>query len=250
METKYKAVFAAMLSVGFCLIAIAQQQEPQATDGKQQFYDPIQQSYARGNDLELLMGFNIDKKFSKKFEAGLNYQTRLNNVMSSFKAALVEGSLQYNLNKFVSFKTAFRQAWVAETDFHGWYSGTGTRQRILFATYLKWKKKDFPLRLQGRLRIENEWASSNGYVTSYTFLRPRLNIEYNVCKLVDPYVSVEPFFNMRAANSLGLMRFEAGLQWRVGKVAGLNTFYRLEAVNDFYKSKIHVMGLVWDFKFK
>lgn len=203
------------------------------------------------NDLELLTGYDIDKRFWKHYVVGLNFQTRLDNNVSSFKAALAEASLRYDLNKFISFKTAFRQGWISvtETDWHGWDTGTttGTQQRLLFATYLKLGKVDFPLHFQTRLRIENEWTQSA--LNKYTFVRARVKFKYNVAKCLTPYISAEPFWNLRSDMGLTLMRFEAGLQWHLGTVSSLHTFYRLETMKNFYNSKIHVIGLVWNLNF-
>ena len=211
--------------------------------------DPYPYVQIKTQDLELLAGINLEKRLGKHFVLGLNYQTRIDNYITTFKATLAEGSFKYKMNKFISFKTGLRYAYVAQTDMHGWKRAAGSQTRAMFATYFRWKKKDYPLRLQARLRVENEWVSENS--NEYTFLRARLNASFNYLKWATPYLSIEPFNDPRAFDQIvKLIRYEAGVDWKVGKIASLNTFYRLEVMNDYFKGKVHMVGIVWDGRFK
>ena len=237
--TAVSLMFMLMLSV----VTTAQQAEESIRAVGGHFFDPIP---VRTNpDLELLTGFNLEKKLGNKLKLGLNYQTRFNDFMTSFQANLAEASVGYKVNKNISLKSGYRLGLIASKDWHG-YVSTGVQQRLMIAGYFKWKLKSIPLKFQIRTRMEQMW--NDEFVDRFTYFRPRISLKFAPVKMAELYASAEPFINTDQLVPI-LNRYETGVNWKLKKDTRLSTFYRLETLFNRNESYIHMVGVVWDVRY-
>ncbi|MBL4653108.1 MAG: DUF2490 domain-containing protein [Flavobacteriales bacterium] len=137
---------------------------------------------------------------------------------------------------------------VSVLDFHGWNTTPGPQARVTLATYLNWKPKGQPFSMQSRFRVEQYWSSWQDSQT-LRFLRLRTKGKVSLFKFVDVYGSFEPFISLGLRKQVSLVRFEGGLNWKLKKGAQLNSFYRLEVNNNYFRNKIHTIGIVWEIKY-
>ena len=200
------------------------------------------------NDFETLIGSQFTKKLPNKFQLEFNYQTRFNQNATRFKAALGEVGLKYKFNNVVAVQSGVRYGLVSVLDFHGWNTTPGPQARVMLATYLNWKPKGQPFSMQSRFRVEQYWGSLQTTQT-LRFLRLRTKGKVSLFKFVDAYGSFEPFIALGPIAQVSLVRFEGGLNWNFKKGTQLNSFYRLEVNNNYFRNKIHTVGIVWEMKY-
>ena len=106
-----------------------------------------------------------------------------------------------------------------------------------------WSKKGAPLSFGYRLRFQSLLGNNKTYV------RNKLKFEYNLSKLVDPFMAYELFFRLNGKNEFRVSRITLGLDWRITKPLHLTTFYRLQD-DIFIKNpeRRHIIGVTLDYK--
>lgn len=199
---------------------------------------------AQQKDAELWLGGNFNVKLNKKFQLGIKEQFRFNNNMASFKKELTELGLKYKINKHFAVKPGFRYVIVGNKN---------NQRRFFLDGFYKWSKKDFPLSLQYRLRYQStKNFNSNKNTTNY--LRNKLEVEYNLSKLADPFVSYELYFRFNQKNEFRVARFTMGVDWKLNKRMSLATFYRLQkdigSIKLSKRNTSHIFGVIYSYGMK
>lgn len=158
-------------------------------------------------------------KFSKNWKGSYTQSIRLSDETQGYKLGFSEYGLQYRLLDIISLKLKGRFVFYPNSPAEFRYYGD--------AGY-EFQKKGFPLRIDYRLRVEDipQYAGN----PEETYFRNRFGFSYNLSKLADPYIQYESFYTLRSKNiqdKFSDHRFYAGIEWRLGKNASLNTGYFL-----------------------
>ncbi len=188
-------------------------------------------------DTELWTGGIFKLRINKAFRAELREQIRFNDNVSSFKSTFTQLGLRYRLNKSFAFKVNFR------------YIIRPKRDRLRFSAdaYYNWSKKKFPLSAQYRLRFQNTLRPQSG--NSTTYLRNKVSVDYNLSKLIDPFLSYELYFRFNGKNEFRVYRLTLGGKWRLNKRIDVSSFYRFQS--DIFVKKPdreHIFGLIFSYR--
>lgn len=194
----------------------------------------IENMCAQTSDIELWSGGTLNLKMHKRFSAQVEQVFKFNDTISHFKSAYSELGGKFKINRLFSVAANYRFIENPPTKNSHRYSGD---------FFFNLGKKGFPLSLKYRLRYQREVRISNK--NSEDYIRNKFTLNYNLCKLVDPYVSYEPFFRFNGKNEFRLMRYEIGLDWRIFENLQLTSFFRLQKdVNVKKPNKSNVIGLM------
>ena len=185
-------------------------------------------------DTELWTGGTFELRLNKKFRVDLKEQFRLNDTISSMKSTFTEIGLRYKIDKHFAVKGSYRFTIKPTKD---------NRSRLSLDAYYNWSKKKFPLAIQYRLRFQDTKESNTG--SKFTYLRNKITVDYNLTKIVDPFLSYERYYRFNQKNEFRVWRFTAGLDWRLAKKIDLTTFYRYQKeINVKNPGAQHIIGIM------
>lgn len=188
----------------------------------------------KSTDTELWTGGELKLRLTKKLKVDVDEQFRFNDTISSFKAALTEIGLKYKLDKGFSLKGNFRFARR---------SNKSNRNRFSLDVNYDWDKKEFPLSIEYRLRFQNTSDASLG--KNFTYVRNRIGLDYNLSKLVDPFLFYELYFRLNGKNEFRVTRFTFGLDWKMTEQLDLTTYYRIDSdINVKKPKKQNIIGVM------
>ncbi|TNF48038.1 MAG: DUF2490 domain-containing protein [Bacteroidetes bacterium] len=183
----------------------------------------------RPTDLELWTSASLELKVSKRLKVQVMEQARFDNAISNYQKSFTEVAAKLKFNDYFSLGGNYRYIQVP--------AQVG-QQRLAVDGNLKFGKKDFPLSFNYRIRFQHVLNDNK------TYIRNKVGLDYNMSKLVDPYVAYEIFFRLNGKNEFRVSRFTAGLEWRITKPLHLLTFYRLQ--DDIFIKKPerqHIIGI-------
>jgi len=208
----------------------------------------------------LLLQSSISIKHDKNFRTEFNLQSRIMNQIKSVKAVMGELGIRNKFNKYFSFKTAFRLT-RTPSNYDYYYKGDAylniSYYRLLIAGYFNWRKKEFPIRFQLRTRLEKEGRKYQEVANGEYFWRNRIKIAVNMSKVVDPYISIESFEQIKRYGKLhskrfpvDIYRYEAGLKWKLSKSVDLISIFRYEYYHgNSVTTSYRIIGVIVDFTF-
>lgn len=183
-------------------------------------------------DLQLWQGLIVQKTFFQgKLQASLTEEVRLKNNLAEVGNAYTDLSLHYRLVKRLNLGAGYRYSIRPEVNTHRIYTDLTFRPKF---------ESRFSLTLRTRLQHDRNPVETD------TYLRPRLNVFYNIkgTKL-EPFVGAEPFLFLHGANSLvDSYRIYAGLRYPLRKKVELRLGYILDQeLQDPTPSRNHVLSL-------
>ena len=192
------------------------------------------------SDNQLWTGATLKFRINKKLRFDIEEQARFNNDISRLNVTLTEGSILYELANRISIKGNFR-----------YYYDPNSHNALRYSGDLSydWSKKGFPFDFKYRLRfqrlIEEHTRESESYI------RNKFSADYNLSKLVDPFIAYESYFKLNYINQFTVSRYIVGLEWRLFKNVDLETFFMYE--DEFGEknpeiNKVYGLGLTYDFK--
>lgn len=191
-------------------------------------------------DNELWTGGTYKLGITKKVRVEFEEQFRFNNNLSSYNNNFTELRLRYKFNKHFAVKGNLRHT-IRYKDFN--------RRRFTIDAYYNWEKKSFPLRFQYRLRLQDSRVFQTGKKTNY--IRNKFSLEYNLTKLVDPFIAYEIYYRLNQKNEFRVSRFTMGLNWKLNKQIDLSTYYRLQRDINIKKPQAqHIIGLMLTYSMK
>ena len=190
------------------------------------------------SDNQLWTGATLKFRINKKLRFDIEEQARFNNDISRLNITFTEGSILYKLTKSISIKGNFR--YIYDPDSHNRYRYSGD-----FA--YNWSKKGFPFDFKYRLRIQRLVEEHTRESDSY--LRNKFGADYNLSRLVDPFIAYENYFKLNYINKFTVNRYIVGLEWRIFKNVDLETFFMYE--DEFGEknpeiNKVFGVGLSYD----
>lgn len=191
-------------------------------------------------DNELWTGGTYKLGINKKVRVEFEEQFRFNNNFSSYNNNFTELRLRYKFNKHFAVKGNLRHT-IRYKDFN--------KRRFSIDVYYNWEKKSFPLRFQYRLRLQDSKVFQTGKKTDY--LRNKFSLEYNLTKLVDPFVAYEIYYRFNQKNEFRVSRITMGLNWKLNKQIDLSTYYRYQRdINIKRPQAQHIIGLMFSYAMK
>ena len=192
------------------------------------------------SDNQLWSGATLKLRMNKKLRFDIEEQVRFNNDISRLNITFTEGSILYDLTKRISFKGNFRYIYDPNSHNALRYSGD---------LAYNWSKKRFPFDFKYRLRFQRLSEEHTHEIESY--FRNKFSADYNLSKLVDPFIAYESYFKLDYIYQFTVNRFVVGLDWSILKNIDLETFFMYE--DEFGEknpeiNKVFGLGLSYDFK--
>jgi len=189
-----------------------------------------------GNELWSGGVFKLD--INNKNRVEIEQQFRTSPTLDYLDEYLTEIGYRYTLTGYLNFKIFYRHT-VENNDLN--------QYRISGDMNYTWSRQGFPLDFSYRSKIQH---AGEYYARSYnTNWRHRLEIDYNMTKLVDPYLSYEAYFRFNQQNKFTTNRYKAGLEWAISNTLDLDTFFIFEdeygAINPG-KKMITGISLSWN----
>ncbi|MDX1653030.1 MAG: DUF2490 domain-containing protein [Brumimicrobium sp.] len=189
---------------------------------------------------QIWTGMSVKMDLNKKWSTRIEGQYRHENITRDYRY-FGEVGIKRELSKRWDMEVAYRHTVRPDAD---------PRKRLMLDfSYGNKKKRDLDIGM--RFRLQNSMTSFSGKHT--TLARAKLQLGYNVSKLVDPYVSGEVFFKIISNNEYRGWRTTAGLEWRISKRMDLKTFARIDTelnVKDPSKNLVYGCMLSYSPKFK
>lgn len=192
-------------------------------------------------DTELWTGIAVKMKLNKKWKIELEEQFRFRDTLKTFKSSFTELSGRYRFNKRFSLKGSYRYS-VRNGE------RQRNRSRISLFGYYQWDKKKYPISIQLRLGIQNDFEEYNGQLLTYT--RSRIKITYKSLDLLEPFISYESFYRFNSKNEFRTNRFTGGASYEINKRWDLGGFYRVEQeINVDEPERQHIGGIMFTYSF-
>tara|TARA_B110000285_G_C15029883_1_gene566134 strand:+ start:343 stop:993 length:651 start_codon:yes stop_codon:yes gene_type:complete len=187
-------------------------------------------------DNELWMGGALDLKLNKKWSVGLKEQFRINNNISTLNQTFTGLYGKYKINKYFGLRGNYR--FVARPQ-------KNNKTRISLDALAHWKKKDFPLSFGYRLRLQR--AVISGAKNTRSYIRNKFSINYNLSKLVDPFIAYEIYFRPDK-KEFRVSRLTLGLDWKLNKRMELTSFYRIQRdINVKKPARQNIIGVMFTY---
>ncbi|MGV9002801.1 DUF2490 domain-containing protein [Flavobacterium sp.] len=184
-------------------------------------------------DFQLRISPSVDYKFSKKWQASLEYRYALDHDVSEFRNSAIEGGIAYDITKAITVEARYRFTTAFDEDSH-----------LLYGV-LKYKKefnKRFSLKSSTRYQFKTG-SFDPDYMQYFQkptqLLREKVALEYNVPKSkASLYIAPEVFLKVNDKDnpffSYNAIRYNAGIDYALnyGNTVGLGFFYE-----DIYNPK-------------
>ena len=191
-------------------------------------------------DTELWTGGDFNYKISQQFSVKAEQVFKFNDTISHFKSAFTEISLKYKPAKF--FAAAGNYRFIENPPDKNAHRFSGD---IMFYV----GSKNFPLSFQSRHRFQHEVRIIDKRKEDY--LRNKFTFDYNLTKLVDPFISYEPFFRFNGKNEFRIMRYTFGLDWNITQKWSAVTYYLFEKeVNVKNSVNTNIIGVMFSYTMK
>jgi hypothetical protein len=181
--------------------------------------------YAQSKDVRLWIGpvvkYNINERFRVEFEQ----EFRFNENISKYDYTFSEFALRYKVFNYLDMKTIYRHSFIPEGQ-TGSLLEEYDKSRISFNASTGTEIFETGIKVGYRLMYQHSWENTTKIVTNY--LRNRFEIEYNLSKLVDPYITYENYYRLDDKNEFRQNRYTFGLTWKVSDKLDIDSFYRYE----------------------
>ncbi len=185
-------------------------------------------------DIRLWTGGTVKIEFTKDFRLEVEQQYRIEDTISKFESSFTEVGVRYEFTKWFDAKMQYRYS-VNEKE------RNNTRWSLdLSAEY---DIDDFPVDLQYRFRFTDSKVDFTGEKSTY--VRNRFGLDWNMSKLVDPYLEYELFYKLNDNNEFRGHRLTFGLEWKLSDEADFETFWRFEdEINVDDPKRQYIIGLM------
>ncbi len=201
------------------------------------------------NDAALWLGIGLEHKLSKKFEAAINLQTRLNNNVTQAGTYYTYATLGYKLSKNIKVAAGygFRKVGNPDESYGNWH-------RMFFDINLK---KDFgrwelAYRNRTQMRMKDLYSSEDGSAAKWVN-RNRLQVQYTLSKQTNLFVAEEVYytFSPLATQGLSRLRTNAGIDYKLNRSSKIQAvfIYRHELNAKNIAEHDYVYSLTYVFSF-
>lgn len=203
---------------------------------------------AQTTDFRARFGAGIEKEFGN-LTAGIEYEHRFDNYLTTFDKALIEPSVSYEVAGFfdvgAQYRIEYDQNIKRERRFE---------QRISVNARLKYEYDDFEFKYKTILQYGSDDLTNSIYNVSNKLVnRHSFEIEYNWFGMpLVPFAGYEFFIHLNDPRGaiVNQYRIEAGIDYDMDRASTFTFFYRFE--NEFniaFPTDSHSLGLKYRFKF-
>ena len=204
---------------------------------------------AQNPDFGLRLSSALNKEFSKKLDASIEYEHRFDQNLSTFDKAFLEPSLSYQLIKDVKIGAIYRvmldQNKVREQSI---------KQRV--AMYLRYKLSysDFNFKFKTALQYGFDDINNASFSFDQKLInRNSIGIDYDwFGKKFKPYAEYELFYHINDPKGgiINQWRFKIGSNYKISKSSELSMYYLLEhEFNVVAPVDANIIGVGYSFSF-
>ena len=206
-------------------------------------------SNAQTTDFRLRTGVKIQKEFSKKFDASIEYELRFDNNLTKFDQTLIEPSVSYNVAKPLTIGAEWR--FMYEQDLKRRIS---YKQRGAF--FLRFKKSfgDFDFKLKTAIQYGFDDLTNTDLNNHKKIInRNSLSVDYNwFGSKLTPFAGYEFFYHINNPNGgiINQSRLKLGTSYRFSKASEFSAYYIFE--NEFNIANpvdANIVGFAYSYKF-
>jgi len=177
---------------------------------------------AQTTDVKFWNSYKLSTDIAKKWSADIEQQIRFNNNISSFDFALTELSIGYKINKHFDLAGGLRYSYLENSS----DAGIDSYDRFRWMADVKFDTELFTKDLKANVRLRyQESREVAGTDSPDRYLRTRIQLEYNLSKLVDPDLSYELYYKFAQPGEFRAHRINLSADWRLIKKLHLETSY-------------------------
>ena len=193
-------------------------------------------------DVQGWFGAGIDFDLPKKWQAGIEYQSRVENNIKTLKGSYYSFSLEKEVVKNLSLIGQYRLSSVQGEQFSRYGFG------LAFDKKLGKVKTDLRLLYQNK---QLDLVDPINQEPADNYVRARVRARKELSKKVDLIASFEPIYRMQQGVRIDNYRIQGGVRIHFNKAASLDLFY-LNRPDYFksYKRQYHVFGTAFCYEFK
>jgi hypothetical protein len=193
-------------------------------------------------DVQGWFGAGLDFDLPKKWQAGVEYQARVENNIKNLKGSYYSFSLEKEIVNDLTLIGQYRLSSVQSAQF----------SRFGFGFLLD--KKIGEIKTDVRVLYQNKQLDVVDPIDAEpadNYLRARMRAKKEVTKVVDLIVSLEPIYRMDNGFRIDNYRLQGGFRFNIGKSADLDIFY-INRPDYFksYKRQYHIIGTAFSYAFK
>ena len=193
-------------------------------------------------DVQGWFGAGIDFDLPKKWQAGVEYQSRVENNIKTLKGSYYSFSLEKEIIKHLSLIGQYRLSKVQGEQFSRYGFG------------LMLDNKIGEIKIDLRLLYQNKQLDLVDPINQEPadhYLRARLRAKKELSKKLDLIASLEPIYRVQQGVRIDNYRIQGGVRIHFNKAASLDLFY-LNRPDYFksYKRQYHVFGTAFSYEFK
>ena len=182
-------------------------------------------AFSQNKDLKLWIGPSVKYNINNKFRVEFEQEFRFNEKISRYDFTFSEFALRYKVFKYLDLKTIYRHSFIPDGQ-TGSILQEYDKSRVSFNGSTGTKIFETGIKVGYRLMFQHSWENTTKIVSNY--IRNRFEIDYNLCKLVDPYASFESYYKLDGKNEFRENRFTFGLTWKVNDKLDIDSFYRYQ----------------------
>ena len=193
-------------------------------------------------DVQGWFGAGLDFDLPKKWQAGIEYQSRVENNVKTLKGSYYSFSLEKEIVKHITVLGQYRLSKVQGEQFSRFGFGLTLDKKLgKIKTDLRFLYQNKQLDLVDPINRE---APDN-------YLRARLRGRKELSKKIDLIASFEPIYRVQQGIRIDNYRIQGGVRLHFNKAASLDIFY-LNRPDYFksYKRQYHVFGTAFSYEFK
>lgn len=193
-------------------------------------------------DVQGWFGAGLDFDLPRKWQAGIEYQARVENNIKSLKGSYYSLSLEKEIVKHFTLIGQYR------------LSSVEAEQFSRFGVGFSMDKKIGEIKTDLRVLYQNKQLDLVGPVDQEpadNYLRVRFRGKMELAKNVDLIASAEPIYRVINGIRIDNYRFQGGLRINFSKSASLDVFY-INRPDYFksYKRQYHIIGTAFNYEFK
>lgn len=182
-------------------------------------------SFTQVQDNQLWAGPVLRYDLNDRLRFYLEQQFRFKDNISKYDFTYTEFALRYTLLNYLDLKGIFRHSFIPGNE-PGSALKDYDRSRINLDASTGTEVFNSGLKVGYRLRYQHSWENTTRLSSNY--LRNRIDLEYNLSKLADPYAEYENFFRFDNRNEFRQHRYTLGMIWRITGELDLDTYFRYQ----------------------
>jgi len=192
---------------------------------------------AQFTDTQLWMGPVIKYNINNIFRIDFEQQFRFKENISKFDFTYSEFGFRYKVFKYLDIKAIYRHSYISSGQ-TGSAIAEYDKSRIALNASTGAELFNTGIKVGYRIMFQHSWENTTLIASDY--LRNRIELDYNMSKLVDPYARYESYYRFNDKNEFRQNRTTFGLTWKISDKLDIDSFFR-------YQNEINVKNPETDF---